>query len=361
MVHFYGLEYRTHTSCISEAQKYQGALYRPEKEKKKGQNNNNNNNNNRAQAPPRPYVEDVAQPPPQAPSPPAAADNVNVFDFLVNGETPNASQVDIAAPEPTRMIEDTPAPANETMTEGTLVEYGSGPVAPDAFSTPASKAERRKKDGNREEKKDKKRKRLHVDTQDHSFEQVGDEVMTDAPPVLHSGLTGGLNRLLTRPSEFPPSPDYSGGDAAEASPGTPLKKKKKSSKKHSTKPPSFTDGLLSLISTKPHKKSDAQKKKRKAEKTAQKLLENKAHGEDDAENQMVLYQQRAELFMSFVNKGPQSDKGCSMNKALKRYHRERDAQGSELGRSEEEKELWRCLRLKRNEQGEVVVFFEPTA
>ncbi|KAA8900820.1 hypothetical protein FN846DRAFT_752012, partial [Sphaerosporella brunnea] len=28
---FQGTNYRTHTSCISEEQKYQGALYRPDK------------------------------------------------------------------------------------------------------------------------------------------------------------------------------------------------------------------------------------------------------------------------------------------------------------------------------------------
>ena len=31
MVHFYGTDYRAHTSCISEAQKYQGHLYKDKK------------------------------------------------------------------------------------------------------------------------------------------------------------------------------------------------------------------------------------------------------------------------------------------------------------------------------------------
>ena len=38
-------------------------------------------------------------------------------------------------------------------------------------------------------KKDKKRKRLHIET---------DHIMTDAPPVLHSGLTGGISKFVTR-------------------------------------------------------------------------------------------------------------------------------------------------------------------
>ncbi|KAK5110038.1 hypothetical protein LTR16_005669, partial [Cryomyces antarcticus] len=59
---------------------------------------------------------------------------------------------------------------------------------------------------------------------------------------------------------------------------------------------------------------------------------------------------RAALFMSFVNKGPDSKRGCSINKALKRYHRE-------VGKDdEEEKALWRSLRLRRNSRGEIVLF-----
>ena len=70
-------------------------------------------------------------------------------------------------------------------------------------------------------------------------------------------------------------------------------------------------------------------------------------------NQLVVYRSRAELFMSFVTKGPESEKGCSINKALKRYHRERGDHGA--NKTEEEKELWKSLRLKRNERGEVVL------
>jgi len=56
-----------------------------------------------------------------------------------------------------------------------------------------------------------------------------------------------------------------------------------------------------------------------------------------------------------VTKGPESETGCSMNKALKRYHREREEQNLGLGKAEEEKELWKSLRLKKNERGEIVV------
>lgn len=102
-----------------------------------------------------------------------------------------------------------------------LVQYGTGPVPADSFVTPVLKGDWRKtKDG--EVNKDKKRKRPHIDI-------PADQVMMDAPPVFHSGLTGGLNNMM-RPA-LPPSPDYSGADVAEPSRASPLKKTKHS--KHS--------------------------------------------------------------------------------------------------------------------------------
>ena len=74
------------------------------------------------------------------------------------------------------------------------------------------------------------------------------------------------------------------------------------------------------------------------------------------DSQLVVYQPRADLLLSFINKGPESERGVSMNKALKRYHRERNAMGIGLSKAEEEKELWRSLRMKRNERGEIVLF-----
>jgi cell growth-regulating nucleolar protein len=64
---------------------------------------------------------------------------------------------------------------------------------------------------------------------------------------------------------------------------------------------------------------------------------------------------RAESFLSVVKKGPESEKGYSVNKALKRWHR--DAGTGSGAKHEEEKELWKSLRLKRNDRGEVVIFF----
>lgn len=385
-------------SCISEAQKYQGALY---KDKKK-------QNNSKAIVPHKAYVEDadddyhnshieVVDPPmPEAPSPPSAApgftmpqEPVNVFDFLVDSETPNGSRVELSAPEPMNLIEDSQREntdrdlvrvhfneedqmhsAAQSLTD--LIEYGSGPIPSSAYQTPGPKEgrerrrERRDKDLSREEKKDKKRKRLHVDTQDLSGRGV-DEIMTDAPPVLHSGLTGGLGRLLSRPSVFPPSPDYSGGDH-DASPGSPLKRSKHS-KRGRGRVDAISNNIMSLISTnsmssREHSEDRPRRKHRRhrehSERLSRNLIEYTPMGgevvSEDSQNQMVVFQPRAELLLSFINKGPESERGVSMNKALKRYHRERNATGSALSKAEEEKELWRSLRMKRNDRGEIVLF-----
>jgi cell growth-regulating nucleolar protein len=229
---------------------------------------------------------------------------VNVFDFLVDDETPNASSVALAtqsqppapahhqqqleyehqrqlqslhhdslepmamvqhaAPvfdNPSRHLSHSPLPFNplhnssketfgERSYDQTGFHYGQGPVpvsANAAFLTPAphrdrERSSRRTRDENglRTSKKDSnKRKRVHIDDLDlsaatahrrgsSSVERgVDDEMMVDAPllPELHTGLTGGLNRLLSSsrhpPGEFPPSPDYSGDNIGE-SPGSPL-------------------------------------------------------------------------------------------------------------------------------------------
>jgi cell growth-regulating nucleolar protein len=314
-----------------------------------------------------------------------------VFDFFVGEETPNPSTLNLAAMEERRMIEDTPsAPSNgerrgvwfedEILQDaeedsGALVQYGSGPVPTAAYRTPAPKVDRERKkirdrEPTREEKKDKKRKRLHVDTSaERSRSREADEVMTDAPPVLHSGLSGGLNRLLSRPETFPPSPDYSGDAAGEPSPGSPLKRSKHSKRgRERHRDTGFSNGIMSLITTKKSKKTSdgdrVRKHKRRLrengdDRPAQKMIEYKPmNGDTENSGQMVVYREnaRAELFMSFVNKGPESEKGCSMNKTLKRFHRERENMGFVHRKGQEEKELWRSLRLKKNDRGEIVLF-----
>lgn len=365
---------------MTEEQKYQGALYKDKSKKNNNANQTTNNQNNAAKqhdSNPQPakktkmmayqsYVQDVPEDPryapwaeyqgqtederspidhlPEAPTPPPAVEekHVNVFDFLVaTGQTPNASNLELVK-DPQAVGDSTSLVRYEYEDEKFLeaVEYGTGPVPTNAYVTPGPKAERRRsKDG---DKKDKKRKHLHVDV-------AGDEEMVDAPPVLHSGLTGGLKSLM----RFPPSPDSS-GDAAET-PASPLKKSKHAKQaKTGNFLEIFTGG--SKKTKKPKKEKKHRHRHRDGRLKSPKTIEYHKGGKDGHDGQLVLFKPQADMFLNFINKGPESDRGCSMNKALKRYHRERKASGGDVSKHKDEKELWRSLRLRRNDRGEIVVF-----
>ncbi|KAF2199819.1 hypothetical protein GQ43DRAFT_101495 [Delitschia confertaspora ATCC 74209] len=463
MVHFYGTEYRAHTSCISEAQKYQGALYKEKKPKNQHQNQKNNNTQNGSQAlvPRNAYVEDtidaetgavaIVDAPPRAPSPPPAAHSlgyqeqaalppVNVFDFLDTSSTPNASRVGYPTDE-SRMIEDSIPPVyeeNMATTTNNGFSYGNDPVrasnerhqstydvreavpsfADPAYTTPAPKTHRRTKSADKDldtsSKKttDRKRKRnspSELDMELVRAQRERDVTMADAPP-LHSGLTGGLSRLLAR--EFPPSPDYS-GDYVEASPLSPMKRAKQSTSKALAKAQREweiqqererkAEMKAEIEREKERERGRERERKKKSKRRDDSAGAKRKHRErrrrdtsssvsPDRQHKAVkaieyhpesassngtsgevgalivrgstdlavkdAAQERAELFMSFVNKGPDSERGMSINKALKRYHRERyDRWGRDLGKGEEEKELWKSMRLRRNEKGEIVLFF----
>ncbi|KAI1323245.1 hypothetical protein F5Y16DRAFT_351449 [Xylariaceae sp. FL0255] len=397
MVHFPGTEYRSHTSCMTEDQKYQGALYKPKKQKQNQAVEESTQADTMAH---HAYVEDVTegyepyqyqvgsegedQLLPKAPTPPPAVavditTTANVFDYMLD-PTPNASHINLQ-----------PLPSTMGMCMGMGMGMGMGGrqlvrfddnvdeyvdevgymVDDDAmgqysYETPAPKAHRKKvKDS---EKKDKKRKRLRIDTSPQAMEIRNDEEMTDAPPVLHSGLTGGLKSMM-RSTQFPPSPDYSGGDAPPAS---PIKKKKTTKSTKTSRPEGgIGSNLKALISgsskSKVSKKrkhpSEKKEKKRKTHRSssekAPKLIEFTTKSGDEKEGEsgaLIVFKPRSDLFLSLCNKGPESDRGCSVNKALKRFHRERKSSGTSLGKVEEEKELWRSLRMRRNERGEIVLF-----
>lgn len=61
---------------------------------------------------------------------------------------------------------------------------------------------------------------------------------------------------------------------------------------------------------------------------------------------------------SFLANAPglDSDKGYSVHKMLKRWHKHNDVR-RETAKIDEEQGLWRALRIRRNERGEYVVFF----
>lgn len=249
---------------MTEDQKYQGALYRekPSKSSKRKSVSIAEPGSHNALVPRAAYVEDDPDegPPPAVPTPPPAApaqpiDPVNVFDFLVNEETPNASRTSLTGPrESMSMKKGAPSvfsdgkgsrPSSrgeyrnreeqahdENYTERGF-SYGTEPVKPypnpkDSmisldFMTPSAKVSRAKLERiehlghsrtNSGNTSDKKRKRGQAEEQ--LYELEGDTVMRDTtyganaetPGLAHSGLTGGLTRLLSHPDDpFPPSPD----------------------------------------------------------------------------------------------------------------------------------------------------------
>lgn len=406
------LTLHTRQSCISEAQKYQGKLYKEKKPKGQQQNNQiqQQSNNSQALAPHKHTPGDAADAdsgavavvdaPPKAPSPPPA---VNVFDFLVSDATPNASKVSLAPVDDSRMIEDgreytqNMPGAFDSADVGGIQQngYSYGPGSLERYEsskedpyTPAPKYERNKdKDRSTEKKSDKKRKRQAMDELDMSAvksQQEQDATMMDAPPILHTGLTGGLNKMLGH-TEYPPSPDYS-GDAGDNSPSSPIKRKKhsKAEKERGRKRESGSRKVSDSTenSRKSKREKDSEKERRRPREIVRvrrrrgsssspereqrkskplKAIEYYPEGNGSGETSaLVLHNHsRAELLLSYVSKGPESERGLSVNKALKRYHRDRlERWGHGVSKQEEEKELWKSIRLKRNDRGEIVLFTE---
>ncbi|PSN65607.1 hypothetical protein BS50DRAFT_496882 [Corynespora cassiicola Philippines] len=492
MITFEGTKYRSHTSCISEDQKYQGKLYKEKKPKTPQHQKNGSAQQHDSQALVKSaYVEDapdadsgalaIVDAPPRAPSPPPAARSlgfeeqaalppVNVFDFLDNSETPSARRTAQPVDE-AHMLEDSAPPPYESQPPSAALDvmkfqvaddddesfaangfaYGTEPIRPtmerhDTFNekeqdpnfvTPAPKSKHsrtksRDKDVDTTIKKaERKRKRNSPAELDMSLvraQEERDTMMADAPPVLHSGLTGGLNRLLARP-EFPPSPEYS-GDYVENSPLSPMKRHKQGVSKALLRAQKEWDAQqekdrkaeikeekarqkeekkekergrererkerkasTALVKIKPKKRrdesaresrktreGDRRRKKQYSEspspsrekKTLKAIEYHPEPPTTEANGQLIVrpngelapvkteVDARADLFMSFINKGPDSERGMSVNKALKRYHRERyERWDGEAHKADEEKELWKSLRLRRNDRGEVVLFFAP--
>ena len=392
--------------------------------------------------PRRAYVEDapdgedsqaiaIVEVPPRAPTPPSAvepAQTVNVFDFLVTDETPNGNKTSLASPHERHTIEqaahygDSQSRHSQFSTNGSDhmdcgFSYGNAPVNPSfsrydswhnlndsqqsqalmpppAYVTPAPKEHRREtRDIPTTEQSDKKRKRVQIDDLDLSSSvkrpSSRDEMMAHAPRVLHSGLTGGLQKLVTDRDFYE--------DRIEAGPTPILSPIKRSKREDDSKKDRRKTVYVSHIGSSRHGEekqrrprsperkyhhddkhrrarsadrsyhddrhrhrkhrestSSDEKPQRKQLKAIEYHPERPASVQPNGSNQMVTYKTRADLFMSYITKGPDSERGCSINKILKRYHRERDVRGE--GKEDEDKELWKSLRLRRNDRGEIVLF-----
>lgn len=493
---------------MTEDQKYQGHLYR---EKPAKQTNSQKRKsvsivepsdaNALVHSTHHAYVEDAhdidsgtPENPPHVPSPPSAISheplpNVNVFDFLVTEKSPSTSKQVVPAKKGRNSEEQ----LHSDQYDADGFTYGAEPVPPGMrnvndsfisldFMTPAAKVTKAKLDKDRAAGmqsashsrnnsgtgsiSEKKRKRAQIETYET------DTLMQDAPQtatrplereIAHSGLTGGLGRMMSR--EDAEDPEYSQKDKRKSrqqseheDPASPLKKSRRSrdlSESQSRDRGASTNGnglgisikgraskVMSMVGTgsvlaalanpaaahnqgtsqavvkKTRRASDesrdrdrrngsqvrSEKKRHKVhrhsgtarenirfengsrsrrrddrsrspEASRRKLKAIEYHSDKqrreysdsddsgyDEKGQMVVFGSaqktmvRCETFLQFITKGPDSEKGCSMNKALKRWHRDAGIRRTEE-KTDEEKNLWKGLRLKRNERGEIVVFF----
>ena len=486
---------------MTEDQKYQGHLYRekPSKANKRKSVSIVEPVDNKALVPRAAYVEDAPDSEgalPFAPSPPPAvpakpADSV--FDYLVEDDTPSQPQIAFLDSSKEEMSMKNGAPplfsiSRESSRNGYRnkeeqlanrqyeekgYSYGAEPVNPRPyvdthpstlsleFMTPAAKVTKAKLDrkerpasashsrtnsGNTSEKKRKRDEQgpegdtNMVDAPDSS------RTIVQTPGVVHSGLTGGLHRMLSTDNDnftYPQSPpdgnDRGRRDERRHShatkhddPTSPLKRtrhtkddnnglgisiKGRAGKVLSMVGSAFTNPVEGSVKTRRRASSsdhtssqtrvqNGDKRERKKHKVHghnstsssnvrhEPHTRSRRHGSDasrspettkrkvkaieyrsesdsddhrarrngDGTGEMVVFgaeektRMRCESFLGNVTKGPESEKGYSFNKALKRWHRDRDLRhGSD--KIEEEKELWRGLRLRKNDRGEIVVFF----
>ena len=363
-------------------------------------------------APRKAYIEDapdeedignavsIVNAPPAAPTPPpiippAQNQPINVFDFLVSADTPNASKTSLEGTKQSIEIVEQSSSTfgighglgiDDEAYEKHGFTYGTEPVPitkerPKVeYFTPAPKSTHMQKpsmdslynlEDSERRSTDKKRKR--VQTEEVEFTATRrpthetDQIMTDAPPaILHSGLTGGLGRLLTK-SKFPPRTELSNGDRDPPSPvkrtiKPPIKDKDRGRKAESVmvkvRKRRSSDESRPRKQRRSHHESDRHGQHSHHDRSKRKAIEYPTQPRaEDSQQQLVLFKTRAELFTSFVTKGPESEQGYSLHKALKRYHRERGEAGLGLEKADEEKELFKALRLKKNDRGEIVVFF----
>ncbi|PSK43663.1 hypothetical protein B9Z65_7177 [Elsinoe australis] len=378
MTHFPGTAYKSHTSCMSEAQKYEGAFY---KEKNKSPKSKPAQSS-QAMIPRKAYVSEendtemgddtavaVIDVPPHAPSPPPSS-APNVYDFLVKDDGRGG-----AAPAASTVSDD-----SHYVRHG--YTYGAGPLEPSmerydsysslvphvgsqsqsqdqidsAYLTPAPSRDARKsdrhdrhgKDDGREGKSDKKRKRNHLEELDTARPRKSEEGRIGDAPQLHSGLTGGLSRLLTRPVE-----EFERQAGLARSPLSATKRSRKDKHEEVNGRGGREEGKLKV-----HKRGrrGSSSSVERTPRAGQKAIEyRKTSGEEGTNGgQLVKYGNPAEMFLSFVTKGQESERGQSINKILKRYHRE--IKSGEKDKEGNDKELWKELRVRRNDRGEYVLF-----
>ena len=397
---------------MSEAQKYEGAMYKekPAANGRVGKNNNkqhsktngasqNNNSQQQQQTPvketPRTvsFADDAPTPPvPGAmPSSTVGEKEVNVFDYLVNENTPNSSKekADHASPLLGRRADDEKDKGYDSSYEKNGFSYGEGPIKGSLktttskpsmeFKTPAPKE---KKGHSREDTKqsqdkhqkndlpsDKKRKR-QVEDVDLSGADSPDEAPSSTknnvgtPTLQHSGLTGGLDRMF-RDEDDKAARAYRDGSS-------PIKRtsrgEKEARKDHRELKKSRAERLVSSMFGVPagsrydvtskgvvrsSRKSRHQQQvgsRRDSDDLSSKNSTVQNFGQQGLQNDELVQYQMAGQFLSLITKGPDSTRGMSVHKVLKRLH------GQYEHGPDDESDMWRALRTRRNDRGEIVLF-----
>jgi cell growth-regulating nucleolar protein len=232
------------------------------------------------------------------------------------------------------------------------------------------------------QKKSGKRKRGHPEDLDMSkINQNGDVDMTDVP-ALHSGLTGGINKLMGQRHVLPPSPDDS--------PNSPIKRSRRdengtSGKEKARRKNSDTSDKANHKRTKhtndkkeavkPASKPVPQKpiaKKRSAVASARKrsvspeatpqrkkqvlkAIEYNVDPKDKEDDSMALVKishapttKPVASFLDCLAKGSDAEEGVSVWKALKRWKKDG-------GNDDGEKELWKRIKIRMNDRGELII------
>ena len=492
-------------SCMTEDQKYQGALYRdkPSKGGKRKSVSIVEPENEKALVPRPAYVEDAVDAdeiPPHVPTPPPAVrDSSNrdsVFDYMVDDDPAGTAQISFAKDKEEMYMKQT-APSifsnsrpssrdgeehqRSKEYEENGYTWGTEPVKPRGlldmnssslsleFMTPAakearlklSKKERPQSHSRTISGSEKKRKRP-TEVEVHELE--GDTLMADAtkpdtPAVIHSGLTGSLNRMMSQDEAYgfrrSPNPEDRRGAVIvkerstrrshkPEDPTSPLKRTRTTkedsnglgisikgravkalsmvggallagqgasemSKSRTRRRASSSDHGQSLTRIQNGEKQERKKHKvqrhsgtasanirheprsrrrysdesrspsQQGESTSRKLkaIEYRRHDDSASDSDsetargsrrskgtnadMVVFgaeEKAKRACLSFLANAPglESDKGYSIHKMLKRWHKHNDVRSSS-SKIDEEQDLWRSLRIKRNEKGEFVLSF----
>lgn len=246
------------------------------------------------------------------------------------------------------------------------------------------------------QKKSGKRKRGQPEDLDLSKVNGADVVMTDVPPLHHSGLTGGLHRLTTQQRNgLPPSPDDSPN-----SPNSPIKRSRRDDRDRDRKDkvgrrkssdsekadrkrtkhqrggrdePNGTSKTASrqataaaakaagskrrtLLASGARKRSVSPSNSPNRKKPALKAIEYPSSEiKDRQDDSMALVRvshapttKPVATFLDCLAKGTDTDEGVSVWKALKRWRRDG---GQEAG----EKELWKGIKIRMNDRGELII------